>query len=67
MPEIDYDYDSEAGWEDPGGGEDRGGGEDLDSEEEEDDQLMDGKRRLIVDDFVLHRLLAEAKREPVLR
>ncbi|PWY79574.1 hypothetical protein BO70DRAFT_50768 [Aspergillus heteromorphus CBS 117.55] len=62
LPETNYDYDSEAEWEEPEEGED------LDSEEEEDgsedgeddmdgflddddDQLVDGKRRLIVGDL----------------
>lgn len=62
LPETNYDYDSEAEWEDPGEGED------LDSEEEEEaseegdddmegflddeeDQPADGKRRLIVGDL----------------
>ncbi|OOF90302.1 hypothetical protein ASPCADRAFT_510944 [Aspergillus carbonarius ITEM 5010] len=62
LPETDYDYDSEAEWEEPEEGED------LDSEEEEegsedgeddmdgflddeDDHPIDGKRRLIVGDL----------------
>ncbi|KAK5789460.1 hypothetical protein VI817_008584 [Penicillium citrinum] len=62
LPEINYDYDSEAEWEEPEEGED------LDSEEEdegsdegdddmdgflddEDDALVGGKRRLIVGDL----------------
>ncbi|OGM43553.1 chromatin assembly factor 1 subunit A [Aspergillus bombycis] len=62
LPETNYDYDSEAEWEEPEEGEE------LDSEEEEemsedgeddmdgflddeDDQLVDGKRRLIVGDL----------------
>ncbi|RAH73702.1 putative chromatin assembly factor 1 subunit A [Aspergillus aculeatinus CBS 121060] len=62
LPEINYDYDSEAEWEEPEEGEE------LDSEEEdemsedgeddmdgflddEDDHLVDGKRRLIVGDL----------------
>lgn len=62
LPETNYDYDSEAEWEEPEEGED------LDSEEEEemsddgeddmdgfldddDDQPVDGKRRLIVGDL----------------
>ncbi|PYH98384.1 hypothetical protein BO71DRAFT_316493 [Aspergillus ellipticus CBS 707.79] len=62
LPETNYDYDSEAEWEEPEEGED------LDSEEEEDasedgeddmdgflddddDHLIDGKRRLIVGDL----------------
>ncbi|KAK6820383.1 hypothetical protein RU639_007378 [Aspergillus parasiticus] len=62
LPDTNYDYDSEAEWEEPEEGEE------LDSEEEEemsedgeddmdgflddeDDQLIDGKRRLIVGDL----------------
>ncbi|KAE8348722.1 chromatin assembly factor 1 subunit A-domain-containing protein [Aspergillus coremiiformis] len=62
LPDTNYDYDSEAEWEEPEEGEE------LDSEEEEemsddgdddmdgfldddDDQLVDGKRRLIVGDL----------------
>ncbi|GKZ19604.1 hypothetical protein AbraIFM66951_003771 [Aspergillus brasiliensis] len=62
LPETNYDYDSEAEWEEPEEGED------LDSEEEEegsedgeddmdgflddeDDHPLDGKRRLIVGDL----------------
>ncbi|KKK22752.1 hypothetical protein ARAM_007215 [Aspergillus rambellii] len=62
LPNTNYDYDSEAEWEEPEEGED------LDSEEEEegseegdddmdgflddeDDQLADGKRRLLVGDL----------------
>ncbi|KAL2845219.1 chromatin assembly factor 1 subunit A-domain-containing protein [Aspergillus pseudoustus] len=62
LPEVNYDYDSEAEWEDAEEGED------LDSEEEEegseegdddmdefldddDDQLLNGKRRLLVGDL----------------
>ncbi|PYI22968.1 hypothetical protein BO86DRAFT_440499 [Aspergillus japonicus CBS 114.51] len=62
LPETNYDYDSEAEWEEPEEGEE------LDSEEEdemsedgeddmdgflddEDDHLIDGKRRLIVGDL----------------
>ncbi|RAL07007.1 putative chromatin assembly factor 1 subunit A [Aspergillus homomorphus CBS 101889] len=62
LPEVNYDYDSEAEWEEPEEGEE------LDSEEEdemsedgeddmdgflddEDDHLVDGKRRLIVGDL----------------
>lgn len=62
LPETNYDYESEAEWEEPEEGED------LDSEEEEemsddgeddmdefldddDDQPVDGKRRLIVGDL----------------
>lgn len=62
LPEIDYDYDSEAEWEDPGEGEDLDSEEEEDASEEgdddmegflddEDDQLVDGKRRLIVGDL----------------
>ncbi|KAL4870226.1 chromatin assembly factor 1 subunit A-domain-containing protein [Aspergillus spectabilis] len=62
LPEVNYDYDSEAEWEDAEEGEE------LDSEEEEegseegdeemdgflddeDDQLVNGKRRLLVGDL----------------
>ncbi|OKP00979.1 Chromatin assembly factor 1 subunit rlf2 [Penicillium subrubescens] len=62
LPEVNYDYDSEAEWEEPEEGED------LDSEEDEegsddgdddmdgfldddDDALLGGKRRLIVGDL----------------
>ncbi|KNG88716.1 hypothetical protein ANOM_002757 [Aspergillus nomiae NRRL 13137] len=62
LPETNYDYDSEAEWEEPEEGEE------LDSEEEEEmsedgeddmdgflddeeDQVVDGKRRLIVGDL----------------
>ncbi|KAI9373792.1 chromatin assembly factor 1 subunit A-domain-containing protein [Aspergillus egyptiacus] len=62
LPEVNYDYDSEAEWEEPEEGEE------LDSEEEEegseegdddmdgflddeDDQLADNKRRLLVGDL----------------
>jgi chromatin assembly factor 1 subunit A len=62
LPDTNYDYDSEAEWEEPEEGEE------LDSEEEDDmsedgdddmdgflddddDQLVDGKRRLIVGDL----------------
>jgi chromatin assembly factor 1 subunit A len=62
LPEINYDYDSEAEWEDAEEGEE------LDSEEEEegseegdddmdgflddeDDQLLNGKRRMLVGDL----------------
>ncbi|KAJ0415847.1 chromatin assembly factor 1 subunit A-domain-containing protein [Aspergillus carlsbadensis] len=64
LPEVNYDYDSEAEWEDAEEGEE------LDSEEEEegseegdddmdgflddeDDQLLNGKRRMLVGDLEL--------------
>lgn len=62
LPETNYDYDSEAEWEDPGEGEDLDSEEEEDVSEEgdddmegflddEDDQPVDGKRRLIVGDL----------------
>lgn len=62
LPEINYDYDSEAEWEEPEEGEDLGseeedegsdeGEDDLDGFlDDEDDALAEGKRRLIVGDL----------------
>ncbi|KAJ5575899.1 hypothetical protein N7535_002825 [Penicillium sp. DV-2018c] len=62
LPETDYDYDSEAEWEEPEEGEELGseeedegsdeGEDDLDGFlDDEDDALAEGKRRLIVGDL----------------
>lgn len=62
LPETNYDYDSEAEWEDPGEGEELDSEEEEDVSEEgdddmdgflddEDDHPVDGKRRPIVGDL----------------
>lgn len=62
LPDTNYDYDSEAEWEEPEEGEDLDSEEEEEAEDEvdddmegflddEDDQPVDGKRRLIVGDL----------------
>lgn len=62
LPQVNYDYDSEAEWEEPEEGEDLGSEEEDEGSEEgdddmdgflddEEDQLVDGKRRQLVGDF----------------
>lgn len=61
LPDVNYDYDSEAEWEEPEEGEDLNSEDEEESDEEEDDMdeflddeddaLAGGKRRLIVGDL----------------
>lgn len=62
LPDVNYDYDSEAEWEEPEEGEDQDSEEDYEGSDDgdddmdgflddEDDALLAGKRRLIVGDL----------------
>lgn len=62
IPEVDYDYDSEAEWEEPEEGEDldseveeetnEDGDDDMEGFLDDDDNQVDGRRRLIVGELV---------------
>lgn len=61
LPDIDYDYDSEAEWEEPEEGEDldseneeemsEDGEDDMDEFLDDEDEQIDGRRRLVVGDL----------------